>query len=62
MKLYLLGLYLCLVIALSFGVILPFLFSAPSDFAVIGGLFYLLVALPYFVYELVLIIKKELSK
>ncbi len=62
MKLYFLILYLLTVLGLSFGVVLPFLFSAPSDLAVIGGLFYLAVVLPYVIYDLAKMIKKELTK
>jgi len=53
MKLYYKALGLLVLLVVSFGIVLPFLFSAPSDFAVAGGLFYLLVVLPFVTVKIV---------
>ena len=60
-KFYLKCLALVVLFSGSFGMILPFLISAPSNFAVAGGLFYLLVVLPYIALKLVISIEKDLK-
>lgn len=62
MKLYLKSLAFFLLIFFSFGSLAPFLFSAPSNLAVIGGLFYLTLVLPYLCYKLVMSMIKDLTK
>ena len=46
----------------TLGLILPLLFSAPSDIAVAGGLFYLLIVFPYAGLLLAQSIKKDIFK
>jgi hypothetical protein len=61
-KLYLKGLALAFLVTASLGWIAPYFVSAPSNIAVACGLLYLLVVFPYATLQLVLSIKKDLSK
>jgi hypothetical protein len=61
-SLYLKCLALLLVIFGSLGGVGPYLISAPSDLAVILGLLYLTVVLPYLCYQIIKSIKKDLGK
>jgi hypothetical protein len=60
--LYLKALAIVFLTLASLGWILPFLFSAPSNEAVIGGLIYLAVVFPYALYQLSLSLIKDVRK
>jgi hypothetical protein len=62
MRLYFKALALAVLLGGTFGLILPFLLSAPSTIAVLGGLIYLLVVFPVAAYWIANSIKKDLYK
>jgi hypothetical protein len=61
-KTYLKAVALGVLVLGSFGMVLPYLISAPSDIAVVGGLSYLLVVFPYATLKLLQSIKKDILK